>query len=150
MATLPQTPGPIDVVVIDDHKDYLAFLQELLERAGHCAQAFSSARTALRFLETTPARVVVTDVFMSDLDGFEVLRTLRARHPALPVIAICGAGTSQDAMFLGFMEKLGACRTFRKPICQATFLAAVRALLAGPAAPCDGAGAYHLDAAAGA
>jgi DNA-binding response OmpR family regulator len=57
---------------------------------------------------------VITDVLMPELDGLEVVRTLRRLGTAMPIIAMSGGG-NRDLDFLIEAEEFGATRTISKP-----------------------------------
>jgi CheY-like chemotaxis protein len=114
-----------EIVVIDDHPEHLDYLATLLRRCGYAVDAFRSAQAALRRVEQSAPGLVITDVFMPGMDGFEVLRGLRHAQPELPIIAVSGKGPQDRAIFLKAMQQLGACAGFAKPIDMAALLDAV-------------------------
>jgi DNA-binding NtrC family response regulator len=113
------------IVVIDDHPEHLLFLTVLLRRAGHEVQGFSCARRAFDGIEAARPALVITDVFMPDMDGIEVVRRLRGNHPEIAVIGIGGFGGQSGPNYLSAMLALGAAATFKKPINEQLFLAEV-------------------------
>jgi DNA-binding NtrC family response regulator len=119
---------PAKIVVIEDHPEYLDYLGTLLQRAGYIVAAFRTATAAMRYIEHCSASVVITDVFMPDMDGFEVLKDLQRAYPGLPVIAISGDGLPDQSLFLEGMRHLGARAAFAKPLDTAALLATVRSL----------------------
>ena len=113
------------IVVIEDHPEYLDYLATLLRRAGFAVIPFTAASAAMHFLQQHAVSLVITDVFMPDMDGFEVLNNVRRRFPALPIIAVSGDGPCNGPMFLDGMRHLGACAALAKPIDAAALLAAI-------------------------
>lgn len=92
-AQLP--PGRVDcramtVVVLDDDAHVRAFAVRVLESAGHRVHSAPSGTALLQASDTPAPDVVVTDIFMPDADGFEVLRHLRRTHPGVPVVVMSG------------------------------------------------------------
>ncbi|HEV2548734.1 MAG TPA: response regulator [Stellaceae bacterium] len=120
------------IVVIEDHPEYLDYLATLLRRAGYAVAPFTAASAAVQFLQHHSASLVITDVFMPEMDGFEVLSQVRQRFPALPIIAVSGDGPVGGPMFLDAMRQLGACATLTKPIDAGALLAAIAQCLAQP------------------
>jgi DNA-binding NtrC family response regulator len=116
------------VVVIDDHPEHLDYLASLLRRCGYAVDAFLSAKAALRHIERNPPSLVITDVFMPGIDGFEVLKDLKRARPALPIIAVSGSGPQNRALFLNAMQELGARAGFAKPLDMHALLDAVARL----------------------
>jgi CheY-like chemotaxis protein len=122
---------PADIVVIDDHAEHLDYLATLLRRAGYVVAAFGGAEQALSFLKQCRPLLLVTDVFMPEKDGFEVLQEVRRWCPDLPLIAVSGVGPRSQSLFLDAMKHLGATAVFAKPIDSTALLATVAALVDG-------------------
>jgi len=122
---------PPHIVVIEDHPEYLDYVATLLRRAGYAVATFTKGTEALRYLEHNPAGVVVTDVFMPEMDGFEVLKEVRRRFPELPIIGVSGGGPLMP-MCLDAMQSLGANATFAKPVDADALLIAIARLSATP------------------
>jgi two-component system chemotaxis response regulator CheY len=122
-------PALATVVIIDDHPEHLDYLAMLLRRAGYVVAAFEKAQAALDFVARSPVDLVITDVFMPDLDGIEVLMALRRSFPDLPVIAVSGVGPRSQPLFLGVMRHMGARATFAKPLDEIALLATMARLV---------------------
>ncbi len=90
------SPGALaHVLVVDDEPAVRRFAARALEGQGY---QVSTAKDGVEALELVgelqrPLGLVVTDVVMPRLDGVELLRTLSASHPALPVILMSGYAT---------------------------------------------------------
>lgn len=87
------------VLVVDDNVDFSGTLVTLLEMEGYAAYAKPSARDAADALDDdTSIRIVVMDVRMPSVDGFDFTRVLRHRFPKLPVVLMTGSTlTEEDA-----------------------------------------------------
>ncbi|MGO8916841.1 MAG: response regulator transcription factor [Stellaceae bacterium] len=127
------TPAPI--LIIEDHPEHLDYLATLLRRAGYGVAAFESAVAGVRYMTRCPVSLVITDVFMPEMDGFEVLKTLRQCHPEVPLIAVSGAASYDRADFLAGMQNLGAQAVFTKPLDAAALLGAVSLLVGAGLGP---------------
>ena len=96
------------VLVVDDDVKILRFLHSSLRLAGYEVVTTTSGEEALELVESKNPNVMVLDILMSPLDGFEVLSRLRA-DSKLPVIAISAhASSAEKALSLGanvFMAK---------------------------------------------
>ena len=66
------------VVVIEDHKDTADLMNEILREAGHDVRVAHSGLEGVRAALALPAEVVLCDVGLPDIDGYEVARQLRA------------------------------------------------------------------------
>jgi len=64
---------------------------EILGRAGYEPIGAGSAREALNLLDTPELSLVVSDIVMPGLSGFELLDEVRARRPSLPVLLVTGS-----------------------------------------------------------
>jgi two-component system C4-dicarboxylate transport response regulator DctD len=82
--------------VVEDDADHCAALCDLIEASGYRAAGFLSGEAALASI--TVPDLVITDLRMPHMDGFEVLRGLRARAPELPVVVITGHGDVPHAV----------------------------------------------------
>ncbi len=83
-------PPPL-ILVADDSEDIVFVVRHVLEAAGYGVVSAGSVREALDALDEQPAiSLVISDVRMPGEDGFDLLRVLRHRFPALPVILMTG------------------------------------------------------------
>lgn len=86
------------VLVVDDNVDAAESLAELLALKGHQARAVTEPRAALAMAPEFAPEVVLLDIGLPDIDGFEVARTLRrlpcTRHSLL--VAVTGYGQAED------------------------------------------------------
>ncbi|MBW0151213.1 MAG: response regulator FixJ [Phenylobacterium sp.] len=111
------------VHVIDDDeamRDSLAFL---LDTAGLTACTYDSAQAFLDALEAAAAGVIVTDIRMPGMTGLDLVRRLKARACAYPVIMITGHG---DVPLAVEAMKAGVVDFLEKPFEEETLLAAIR------------------------
>ncbi|MBV8495735.1 MAG: response regulator, partial [Gammaproteobacteria bacterium] len=86
------------VLIVDDNVDAADSLALLLESDGHEAQTAYSASTALEAVERLRPEVVLLDLGLPHIDGYEVARRLRARAsvPGMRLIALTGYGRDED------------------------------------------------------
>lgn len=102
------------ILVVDDEVDIAASLQERLTMEGYHVLTASDGRKGLRAYHEQRVDLVITDVLMPELDGLEVVRTLRRLDTAIPIIAMSGGG-DRDLDFLIEATEFGATRTLSKP-----------------------------------
>jgi signal transduction histidine kinase/CheY-like chemotaxis protein len=103
----------VKVLLVDDADDTIDVLQQILQHSGARVMAASNAGAALALLERERPDVIVSDIGMPDVDGFELMRRIRRRSAsaggAIPAIALT-AFTRQDdrakAMQAGFNDYL--------------------------------------------
>jgi len=93
------------VLVVDDEEFVLESAQQTLESAGYEVRTALDAPAALRVVEKEPEAtdLVITDLRMPGTSGLELIRTLRARHPNLPIVAASGVadGRTEEALDAG-------------------------------------------------
>jgi CheY-like chemotaxis protein len=113
--TLVPAPRPagslerIRILVVDDDRDTLEVMRQLLEQAGADVAAASSADEALHCLEQQVPDVLVSDIGMPGLDGYALIRTIRGlaperggRVPAAALTAFTQAEHREQALRAGF------------------------------------------------
>jgi DNA-binding response OmpR family regulator len=113
------------ILVVDDDDDIRLLLRELLERAGFTVDEAEDGRTALRTLFTTPPALVILDVTMPDMDGYETLERIRDLSD-VPVLMLT-ARTQELEKVRGLSA--GADDYVAKPFGRQELLARVQALL---------------------
>jgi two-component system OmpR family response regulator len=123
------------VLVVEDDPLLSAGLARVLNRCGHAVDRASTGTQADNSLRSTPYELVVLDVGLPDVDGFEILRRLRRRRSRVNVLVLTARDAIEDRVH-GL--DLGADDYMTKPFAVAEFEARVRALLrrtSGPAGP---------------
>lgn len=89
------------VLVVDDHPKVLRFIEIDLKLCGFEVITATSGNEALELVNSTKPDIVLLDIIMPGMDGFEVLRKLRD-FTQLPVIAFSASpGNYDEAMRLG-------------------------------------------------
>ena len=81
------------IVLVDDHKDNLLVLSEALSQRGYEIHISTSGAAGLALAQKHRADVMIVDIVMPDMSGFEVARRAREKHgAALRLIALSGYG----------------------------------------------------------
>ena len=86
------------VLVVDDEERKATVVAAALERAGYECDTARDGESALVALDARGADALVTDWKMPGMDGLELLRRSRDRHPGLPVILLTAHGTVSSAV----------------------------------------------------
>lgn len=80
--------GPLRVLVVDDEPAILRFLRASLESQGYVVATAASGGAALDMVRRHAADLLVLDLGLPDVDGLEVIKTIRAANEALPIIIL--------------------------------------------------------------
>jgi len=102
------------VLLVEDDFSLLDMLRRTLERAGFEVITATHGLTALTLFGKIPIDLVVTDILLPQMDGFELIRRLKNDSPDVPIIAISGMDDSQN--FRDSALKCGAAAAIAKPI----------------------------------
>jgi CheY-like chemotaxis protein len=89
----------VHVFSVDDEPDARDLLRAVLEGQGAKVTSFSGGEEALAALETTKPTVLICDVGMPKMDGFQMIRTLRAKEPRserIPALALTAFARAED------------------------------------------------------
>ncbi|EFO80133.1 two component transcriptional regulator [Oscillochloris trichoides DG-6] len=114
------------LLIVDDEPAIVTVIRERLEREGLHVQTVGSGEAALHLLNQQPIDLVLLDVGLPDIDGFEVLRRLRAHDLDTPVLLLTARGDEIDRV-VGL--ELGADDYVVKPFSVRELVARARALL---------------------
>jgi len=102
-ASPPEIPVPAErhslptVLLVDDEPTVRRILRRTLERLGYAVQEAEDGAEALALLdEGTEVGLVLTDTVMPKVDGWELIREVRRRHPTLPIIRMSGFAEPPD------------------------------------------------------
>ncbi|HEX6958997.1 MAG TPA: response regulator [Ferrovibrio sp.] len=114
-----------EILVVEDDSVMRATLSDCLQAEGHAVHCAESGHQALTVLRQHPCELVITDVYMPEGDGLELITELR-RFAHVPIIAISGGGAFDATLsMLSVSSVLGANAVLRKPFGLETLLNAV-------------------------
>ncbi|MBK7348240.1 MAG: response regulator [Gemmatimonadetes bacterium] len=134
-APVPEArPAGRRVLLVDDSISVRRVVGAMLERGGFEVTTAVDGVDALERLATTPVDLVLTDLEMPRLNGFELLQDVRRRAPTrdLPVLVLTSrSGAKHEAL----ARQLGATGFLAKPVQEDALLAAAREAAAGARAP---------------
>lgn len=89
---------PISVLVVDDEPGIALLCKRMLLRAGYLAISMTDPREALEWLRQNKADLLLVDIRMPEIDGFEVIALARQSQPDLAVLVMTGFGTVETAI----------------------------------------------------
>jgi two-component system OmpR family response regulator len=114
------------ILVVDDEENIRFLLVSALSHFGFDVHAAGSGQEALQLIETVRPDLVVLDVMMPDVDGFAVLRRMRAARDMTPVLFLTARDGTED---LVHGLTLGADDYVKKPFSLEEVVARVRTIL---------------------
>jgi CheY-like chemotaxis protein len=123
------------ILVVDDLDDNLFLLQTILEAEGYEVDTANNGSSALAKVEASPPDLILMDVMMPDMNGYEVTRRIRQNSsiPFVPILLVTAHEDANDVQGLA----LGANDFIRKPIEFDQLLTRVAAFLQFKQNPCS-------------
>ena len=103
------------VLVVDDDDDVRAVVRKVVTKLGHRVWDVADGQQALRLLETTRVDLIISDVYMADMDGMELLVRIQQLDLHVPVVVISGGGYKAKDEILKMAAACGAVATLDKP-----------------------------------
>ncbi|MDF7807926.1 response regulator [Pontiellaceae bacterium B12219] len=118
------------ILLIDDDPIIQKMLSRFLSGEGHEIIQASNGKEGLILMEQERPDLIVTDILMPEMDGFEILLKIRTIHDKTPVIAISGGMRGMPINFLEQAKLFGARHVFEKPVPLGVLKEAINELLA--------------------
>ncbi|MDF5724846.1 MAG: hybrid sensor histidine kinase/response regulator [Rhizonema sp. PD37] len=115
------------ILVVDDSPDNVFLIKTILEEEGYTVSTAENGTSALAQLETSTCDLVLLDLMMPGIDGYEVTRRIRKNRvlPFIPILLI----TAHDSPNVAQGLDLGADDFIRKPVTVEELMGRVRSLL---------------------
>jgi DNA-binding NtrC family response regulator len=104
---------PVRVLFVDDEEELVAAVVERLQLRGIRASGATSGSDALKKVEENGFEVLVLDVRMPGMGGFDVIRKIKHKHPDIEVVLLSGHGSTED---VDEGLRLGAFDYLQKPV----------------------------------
>jgi DNA-binding response OmpR family regulator len=113
------------VLVIEDEPNISEALRFILTRDGWQVDVSADGQAAMGTLQSDPPDLLILDLMLPGLSGFDILKTLRAGDGTrnMPVLMLTAKGQAADRVEA---ERLGVTRFMTKPFANAEVIAAVR------------------------
>ena len=119
------------ILVVDDEESIRKIFQLYLTQEGHSVEVAADGELAFKMVRQMPFDLVITDIFMPNKDGLQLIRDLRSELPAIKIIALSGGSRRFDLNTLQTAGHLGASAILDKPVDIFKFSQAIQAVLGG-------------------
>jgi len=93
------------VLIVDDEPDMCWVLENLLAGSGFDLRIAKTGQTALGLMETTKFSVALLDVKLTDMDGLDLARQIKAMNPSINIVMISGYYYKDDVNIRRAMEE---------------------------------------------
>ena len=113
------------ILIVDDDEILRAVAGEMLRQSDHCVVEAEDGLVALRLVDALPIDLVILDMLMPNMDGFEVISEIRRRYPTVRILAISGGGLVDGKCLLTTARVLGADGCLSKPLTRVMLEAAI-------------------------
>lgn len=119
------------ILVVDDDRQNLRFLEDYLQGEGYRVYLARSGDEALNVLREFRPNLMIVDLVMPDMDGFDMTKAAKILYPVMPVIAMSEQQTESGRMLSEMALKLGADAAIGKPVSRIGLLLEIERLLHG-------------------
>jgi CheY-like chemotaxis protein len=117
------------ILLIDDEEMIREVVKEMLEVEGYVVTTAANGKEGLQIYQRESPDLIITDIFMPEMEGLETIRTLQQDSSRVRIIAISGGGERGMISFLSYAKRFGALRTLQKPFSREDLLRTVREVL---------------------
>ena len=119
----------IKILIVDDNESFLELLNEYLRDNNYDVVSCLTAVDAKDIFVKFAPNIVITDIVMPEVDGIELLVSLRKIKPDIRVIAMSGGNKGHGDTYLQVADKLGANTILNKPFNLSDLLREVEKLV---------------------
>jgi CheY-like chemotaxis protein len=126
------------ILLVDNDLDALEAMRRILQPQGYAVSVATDGKEAIEFLSRKPVDLVITDIVMREVDGFEVIMALRNNLASTRIIAISGDHSLQPDSYLTLAKGFGADEVLPKPVTRDRLMGAIHATEDRPWIPASG------------
>jgi DNA-binding response OmpR family regulator len=120
------------ILVIDDEADIRFILETFFRKAGHTIDTAGDGKAGMHLVELNHYDLVITDIVMPEMDGLEVIASMKRKYPNIRIIVMTGGTNNIDKeLLLTTANLMRADKVVAKPLDLKVLKAAVTEVLAG-------------------
>jgi DNA-binding response OmpR family regulator len=117
------------ILVVEDDAAVRKFITTLLKKENYTVYDADNGMKALVVLkEQKDITLLITDLIMPEMEGFETIKEVKKQYPSINIIAISGGGQVGPENFLVLADALGAHTTLKKPFSGQELIRAIKNL----------------------
>lgn len=126
VATAAHASQRLTVLVADDVRDLQELIALWLVEAGHVVTTASNGREVIQLVQAQPFDLLITDILMPDVDGWDAIASVHRLRPEMRILAISGGSREMPASaVLRVAQGAGAIGLLKKPFSRVDLLEAV-------------------------
>jgi CheY-like chemotaxis protein len=117
------------ILIIDDDGLFRSMLSATLVHLGHTVVEAGNGAEGLRLFQRSDPDLIITDLVMPEMEGFEVLMNFKKHKPRAKIMVMSGGVRGPAVDFLEIATRLGAASVLAKPFSTDALIKAIDALL---------------------
>jgi CheY-like chemotaxis protein len=117
------------ILIIDDDGLFRSMLSATLVHLGHSVVEAGNGAEGLKLFQRTKLDLIITDLVMPEMEGFEVLMNFKKHDPRPKIMVMSGGVGGTNVDFLEIAKRLGASSVLAKPFSTDALIKAIDALL---------------------
>lgn len=119
-----------NILITDDSVIQLLVLERALVKNGHCVYKASNGHDAIEAIKSNKIDILITDIFMPEVDGVELIMKTKEIDNSIGIIEISGGGNLiKEVSYLEYVKQLGADFSFIKPVEEKCLVDAIELLV---------------------
>ncbi len=103
------------ILLVEDDQEVAFVVKHALEHEQHQVKVAENGAIAIKHIQSEQFDLIITDIYMPETDGIELIQFIRSKQVGIDVIAYSGGGKKSLSDFLDVAKLLGARHVLRKP-----------------------------------